>query len=102
MQSKYFLIATSIFIMNLNVSYAKQNPYPSNSLSNEKIKRAIIKESLEYYRGNCPCPYNLTKNGSRCGKRSAYSKPGGDTPLCYPRDVTIEMIEDYKKSNKLR
>ena len=27
-------------------------------------------------------------NGKKCGKRSAYSKPGGYQPLCYKSDIT--------------
>lgn len=37
------------------------------------------------------------RNGSRCGARSAYSRPGGRAPLCYPSDVTDAMVEKYRK-----
>ena len=33
--------------------------------------------------GKCDCPYDRAKNGSRCGSRSAYSRPGGRSPVCY-------------------
>lgn len=33
--------------------------------------------------GTCDCPYDLMRNGRRCGNRSAYSKPGGRNPQCY-------------------
>lgn len=36
------------------------------------------------------------KRGRRCGKRCAHSKPGGAKPLCYARDVTAAMIEEYR------
>lgn len=65
--------------------------------SDNEIKKQIIAESIASYSGNCPCPYNSARNGSRCGKRSAYSKPGGASPLCYEGDVTPAMIEAYKK-----
>ncbi|MGV6872003.1 SH3 domain-containing protein [Pseudochelatococcus sp. B33] len=35
------------------------------------------------YVGTCDCPYDLTRNGQRCGGRSAYSRPGGRSPACY-------------------
>ena len=66
------------------------------------IKNQIIAESIASYPGNCPCPYNLAKNGSHCGKRSAYSRPGGYSPLCYESDVTPEMIEAYKKRKEMQ
>lgn len=63
----------------------------------EVIKQKIIKESIESYPGNCPCPYNTASNGSRCGKRSAYNRAGGYAPLCYPEDVSDRMVREYKK-----
>src|SRR5258708_22930906 len=47
-----------------------------NSLASDAaVKKAIIADSLSRYPGPCPCPYNVARNGSRCGKRSAYSRP---------------------------
>lgn len=65
--------------------------------SDAQIKQKIIQQSIANYPGNCPCPYNTAKNGSRCGKRSAYNRAGGYAPICYPEDVTEKMIRDYKK-----
>ncbi|RWK45425.1 MAG: SH3 domain-containing protein, partial [Mesorhizobium sp.] len=31
--------------------------------------------------GRCDCPYDLMRNGRLCGGRSAYSKPGGRSPV---------------------
>jgi hypothetical protein len=33
--------------------------------------------------GSCQCPYDTDSRGRRCGGRSAYSKPGGESPVCY-------------------
>ena len=46
-----------------------------------QIKQEIIKESIGSYRGSCPCPYNTDRAGRRCGARSAYSRPGGRSPI---------------------
>ncbi|MGQ5719072.1 hypothetical protein [Pseudochrobactrum asaccharolyticum] len=35
------------------------------------------------YVETCDCPYDLMRNGRRCGGNSAYSKPGGRNPQCY-------------------
>lgn len=75
-------------------------PGPAAAQSDDEIKRAIIQQSIAAYPGNCPCPYNLARNGSRCGARSAYSKPGGYAPLCYPDDVTPDMLDRYRKAMK--
>jgi hypothetical protein len=67
-------------------------------LSDAQIKQTLIDESIAAYSGNRPCPYNTARNGSRCGKRSAYSREGGEAPLCYPKDVTTEMVQQYRTS----
>ncbi|MGI0480552.1 hypothetical protein ACN4EE_07155 [Geminocystis sp. CENA526] len=40
----------------------------------------------ESYQGSCDCPYDFAKNGSICGGRSAYLRPGGYEPICYLDD----------------
>ena len=65
-------------------------------LSDAQIKKILIEESIAAYDGNCPCPYSRARNGSRCGKRSAHSREGGAAPLCYPEDVSAEMVQRYR------
>lgn len=74
-------------------------PATGLSQTDEQVRQALIQQSIASYPGNCPCPYNTASNGSRCGKRSAYSKPGGHAPLCFPQDVTDKMVEDYRRAN---
>lgn len=64
-----------------------------------QVRQAIIKSSIAEYGGACPCPYNKAKNGSSCGRRSAYSRRGGAPPLCYPKDVTDEMVADWRRGH---
>ena len=68
----------------------------------EKAVQKIISESIVSYPGKCACPYNKTSNGSRCGRRSAYSKPGGYEPICFPKDVTDEMISSLDNTYKIK
>jgi hypothetical protein len=67
------------------------------SRSDRDVRQAIIRESLANYPGPCPCPYDVARNGSSCGRRSAYSRPGGYSPICYDSDVTSQMIADYRR-----
>ena len=39
-----------------------------------------VRESLS---GSCQCPYDRDSAGNSCGSRSAYSRPGGSSPICY-------------------
>ena len=70
----------------------------NTELSEEEIKAKIIQQSIAAYPGTCACPYQVTRNGSRCGRRSAYSRPDGFAPLCYPPDVTSEMVRKFKEA----
>lgn len=56
------------------------------------VRRRIIARSIAAYPGSCPCPYNVDRAGRRCGGRSAYSRPGGRAPLCFPGDVSAAMV----------
>lgn len=71
-------------------------PQPPPTVSDAAIVQRIIAQSIASYPGSCPCPYNRDRGGRRCGKRSAYSKPGGYAPICFAGDVTQAMIEAYR------
>ena len=62
-----------------------------------EIKQILIKESIDRYPGSCPCPDSVDRAGNLCGKRSAYSRPGGASPLCYDSDISDEMVGKYRK-----
>ena len=68
--------------------------------SDDQVRQEIIKESVTRYKvagRPCACPYDLARNGAECGGRSAYSRPGGAAPLCYPRDVSDAMVTDWRR-----
>lgn len=58
-------------------------------------RAAIIRQSIASYPGSCPCPYNRDRGGRRCGGRSAWSRPGGYSPICYDSDVSESRIQTY-------
>ncbi len=70
------------------------------SKTDVEIKQEIIKRSIAHYAGSCPCPYNTDRAGRSCGRRSAYSRPGGASPICYPQDVTTKMVDDDRRENR--
>jgi len=65
-------------------------------LSNAQVKQRIIRASIADYPGNCPCPYNTARNGSRCGGRSAWSRAGGYAPVCYAKEVTNADVRAWR------
>ncbi len=70
----------------------------AGTVATAAIVALIIKESVASYRATrpCACPYNEMRNGRSCGSRSAWSRPGGAKPICYPTDVTPAMITAYR------
>jgi len=68
--------------------------------TNTEIRQEIIKQSIASYKGSCPCPYSADGTGRMCGWWSAYSKPGGASPLCFQKDVTPKMVIDYRKRTR--
>ena len=85
------LLLLCIMLVLTGSAYSAGNP-----VTDAEIRQQMIQESIASYSGNCPCPYNLARNGSRCGKRSAWSRPGGASPLCFDTDISDEMVERYK------
>lgn len=65
---------------------------PAWGQSDAQIRQRLIRQSIASYPGSCPCPYSVDRGGRRCGGRSAYSRPGGYAPLCYPSDVSAEDV----------
>lgn len=65
-----------------------------------QVKQTIIRDSIAAYPGPCPCPYSVMRNGRSCGGRSAYSRPGGYAPICYPADVTRDQIEAWRRDHR--
>jgi hypothetical protein len=65
-----------------NLQYAQRQatvPPPQPAVSNQPT----VVRVREPRSGSCDCPYDYTSSGSRCGDRSAYSRPGGRSPICY-------------------
>ncbi len=70
------------------------------ALTAAAIAAILVQASRAQYHATgrpCACPDDTMRNGRACGGRSAYSRPGGAAPLCYPHDVTTAMIDDYRK-----
>lgn len=65
---------------------------PARAVSDQVLIDRLIRQSIARYAGSCPCPYSYDRGGRRCGGRSAWSRPGGAAPLCYPRDVTPSIL----------
>jgi hypothetical protein len=75
------------------------------ALTAAAIAAIIIQASRAQYHASgrpCACPDDSMRNGRACGGHSAYSRPGGASPLCYPSDVTAAMIDSYRERQASR
>lgn len=79
-----------------SVEPPREVPVKIPRISDAVIVQRIITESISGYSGSCPCPESRDRAGRRCGRRSAYSKPGGAAPICYPADVSRAMIDAFR------
>lgn len=91
MRVRAALVVSLVVLLTPITGQARQN------LTDDQVRERMIQDSISTYSGSCPCPYNTMRNGASCGKRSAYSKPGGASPLCYKNDVSDEMVRAWRK-----
>ena len=68
------------------------------------IALLIVATSIATYKATgrpCACPEDTMRNGRKCGGNSAWSRPGGYKPLCYPTEITAAMIAAYRASKAI-
>lgn len=88
------VVLVVVFVFVSEMAIAK-----SNQLSDDQVKQRIIDDSIASYPGTCACPFNTARNGSSCGRRSAWSKAGGASPICYKKEISKAMIKEWHQQN---
>jgi hypothetical protein len=61
-----------------------------------RVRDAMIKESIRNFVGHCACPFHFKADGTICGVKSGYDLTNGQMPICYRTDITVEMVEEYR------
>ncbi len=92
-------LAEAVLLTTLLIAYAADGKPLAPAPAEADVRRAIIDQSIADYKATshpCACPYDAARNGLSCGRRSAYSRPGGAAPLCYPKDITDGMVQDWR------
>ncbi|MEG3111046.1 hypothetical protein SC127_09910 [Pantoea sp. T14] len=96
MQLRHLFISTYVVLLMVNAPDALA---ASIRQSDDQIRQLIIDESIASYPGVCACPFNSARNGSSCGRRSAWSKQGGYAPICYKKEIPKEMVDEWRKGH---
>ena len=68
-------------------------------LTDAAVAFLIVAASIATYKATgrpCACPEDTMRNGRKCGGNSAWSRPGGYKPLCYPTEISAAMIAAYR------
>ncbi len=86
----HFFAWLALCSLGADAQEAKQGP------TDAEIRELLIQASMAAYKGACPCPESLNARNS-AAEDSAYSRDGGNRPLCYPQDVKDEMIKRYRE-----
>ncbi|TPE14937.1 hypothetical protein OJ965_00830 (plasmid) [Pantoea anthophila] len=83
----------------MSMFWAGLSEAKASKKTDDQIRQLIIEDSISAYPGVCACPFNSARNGSSCGRRSAWSKQGGYAPICYKKEVTKEMVDEWRSSH---
>lgn len=65
-------VAVSL-VMAVSLLWIGASDAKSTRQSDDQIRQLIIEDSIASYPGVCACPFNSARNGSSCGRRSAWS-----------------------------
>jgi hypothetical protein len=96
------LIVAAVLMLAVLLLWRASARAESVTLTDAQVAAEIIQASRASYYATghpCACPYDHARNGSMCGRRSAYSRPGGADPKCYPQDVSKQEIERYRRAS---
>ena len=86
-------------VMAISIFWVGASEAKTSKQSDDQIRQLIIEDSIASYPGVCACPFNAARNGSSCGRRSAWSKQGGYAPVCYKKEISSEMVDDWRNSH---
>ncbi len=76
-------------------------PASAQRFHDDDVRRMMIEESLARFTAECPCPYSYAWNGRQCANNSAYMRRQGETPLCYPSDISQRDVIFYRRQRGL-
>ena len=81
----------------LDPNLPSAHPEALQRLSDDRVRQRIMQESQASYSGRCVCQYQTKdSNGHSCKGRHEVIK-ALPKPVCYPSQVTDEMLSDWRQ-----
>ena len=72
-------------------------PEALQQLSDDRIRQRIMRESQAHYPDRCVCPYQTMDSNRRSCKGRHEVIKSHPQPICYPRQVTRAMVNDWRQ-----
>jgi hypothetical protein len=70
-------------------------------LTDNRIRQAMIAESIRHYRGECACPSQVDRRGQTCGKRAGrLIGPNHPKPVCTPLEISDEQVKAWREKRQ--
>lgn len=86
-------------VIFLTIFWVGASQAKTSKQNDDLIRQRIIEDSIVSYPGVCACPFSAARNGSSCGGRSAWSKQGGYAPICYKKEVSKQMVDEWRQNH---
>jgi hypothetical protein len=77
-------------------------PAPAlRQLSDDRIRQAIISQSIRRYGAECACPFQVDRHGRSCGSRAGkLAGPHHPKPLCKPAEVSDQQVNAWRERRR--
>jgi hypothetical protein len=75
------------------------SPEALQQLSNERVRQKIIEDSQTRYAGRCVCQYMTQDSRQRSCKGRHEAIKTKPLPICYPNQVTPEMVSTWRRQH---
>jgi hypothetical protein len=72
-------------------------PQALQHLSDNRVRQRIMQESQTRYGRRCVCPYQTNDLNGRSCKGRHEVVTAQPQPICYPTQVTREMVSDWRR-----
>jgi hypothetical protein len=81
----------------LDPNLPSAHPEALQRLSDDRVRQRIMQESQARYTGRCVCQYQTKDSSGHSCKGRHETIRALPEPVCYPNQVTSEMLSDWRQ-----